>query len=57
LKIISEKYEKLRVEAGLAGTHNVDERDQNGKMVVHRGLDNLGTTPQPEDSSDDDNYY
>lgn len=57
LKEIGEKYEKLRAEAGLGGIHHSDDMNQNGKIVVHRGLDNLGTTPKQKDSSDDDDYY
>jgi Nineteen complex-related protein 2 len=54
LKETGEKYEKLRAEAGLAGIHSLGE---NGKVIVHRGLDSLGTTPQREHSSDEDDYY
>jgi uncharacterized protein YpuA (DUF1002 family) len=58
LKETGEKYEKLRAEAGLNGTSGtLDNMKQDGKVVVDRGLDNLGSTPRPEDSSDDDDYY
>jgi NTR2-like protein len=58
LKETGEKYEKLRAEAGLNGTSGtLENMKQDGKVVVHRGLDTLGSTPGPEDSSDDDDYY
>jgi hypothetical protein len=58
LKETGEKYEQLRAEAGINGTTaTLDNMKQDGKLVVHRGLDTLGSTPRPEDSSDDDDYY
>lgn len=57
LKETAEKYEKIRAEAGLAAL-SLDDMKQNGNIVVHRGLDNLGTnTPTVQASSEDDDYY
>lgn len=46
LKETGERFEKLRAESGIAGTYTVDSMNQGGKLVVHRGLDHLGSTPE-----------
>lgn len=49
LRETGERYEKLRVEAGLGGgtpgLNGVDGLGEGGKTVVNRGLESFGTTP------------
>jgi len=54
LKETGDKYEKLQADAGLSATTSTLE--QNGKLMVHRGLDNLGPL-KSEYSSEDEDYH
>lgn len=44
LKDTGERYEKLRQEAGMAGTNGVASTTSEGKMFLDRGLESLGTS-------------